>query len=224
MLKKIIKTEDGSHTIFIPELNEYYHSKFGAIQESDHIFINAGFKFLPDTLNTVNILEIGFGTGLNSMLTFFEAKKRRAKIYYVAIEPFPIQQEIYSLLNYHEFIKNRIANSVFLKMHESKWNIPINISDNFILKKINTKIENIILNEDKYKLVYFDAFAPDVQPELWTEQIFSKIYKAMNKDGVLLTFSAKGEIKRRFKKIGFTIENLPGPVGKREITRARKIP
>ncbi len=218
---ELILTDDGSHTIFLPHLKEHYHSTFGAMEESKHIFINAGLKTLINSLEEINIFELGFGTGLNAFLTYFEAKN--AKINYTAVESNPLKKSYYSKLNYPELFNKKDSNEVFLKLHELDWNTQKVINENFILNKINEKIQNIKLPENTYDLVYFDAFAPDIQPELWTEQIFKKIASAMKMNGILLTYSAKGSFKRALKKSGFTIEGLPGPTGKREITRAMRI-
>ncbi len=218
---KLILTDDGSHTIFLPHLNEHYHSTFGAVEESKHIFIDAGLKTLINSLEEINIFELGFGTGLNALLTYFESKN--TKINYTTVESNPLKKSFYNKLNFPERLNNEDSKKVFLKLHESDWNTQKVINKNFTLKKINEKIQNIKLPENTFDLVYFDAFAPDIQPELWTEQIFRKIASAMKTNGILLTYSAKGSVKRALKKTGFEVEGLPGPTGKREITRARKI-
>ena len=217
---KLINTEDGSHTLFVPELQEHYHSIHGAVQESMHIFINSCYHYLENKSNTLNILEIGFGTGLNALLTFLETEKSNQKIKYTSIEAYPLKEEFYKKINYPGIFHNNNINDVFLKMHKSKWNKFENININFGLKKIHQKIEDVVLLKSKYDLVYFDAFSPDVQPNLWTEEIFNKIAGSMKRGGVLTTYSAKGKVKRALKASGFEIENIPGPPGKREITRA----
>lgn len=217
---EIILTDDGSHTIFLPHLNENYHSTFGAIEESKHIFIDAGFKTLINSHKVINIFELGFGTGLNALLTYFETKK--TKVNYTAVESNPLKESFYRKLNYPELFNKEYSKEVFLKLHRSDWNKEIVLNENFTIKKLDDKIQNIKLADNSFDLVYFDAFAPDIQPELWTEQIFKKIASAMKTNGILLTYSAKGSVKRALKKSGFTVEGLPGPTGKREITRARK--
>ncbi len=219
---KLIQTGDGSFTLFVPELNEHYHSTFGAVNESRHIFINAGFNYFKNITGQINILELGFGTGLNAFLTLFEARKNKQKVNYTAIEPNSIDKEIFSRLNYFDFIKDKNAEKIFLRLHQNDWNKHAEISKDFFLLKINSKIEDVILESDKYHLVYFDAFAPEVQPELWTEQIFQKVYNSMRNNGVLVTYSAKGMVKRNMISAGLKVEKLPGPKGKREFIRAVK--
>ena len=219
---KISTTEDGSHTLFNEDLNEHYHSTHGAINESKHIFIDAGYKALKPK-HSYNLLEIGYGTGLNALLTLRENLNTCVKINYVAIEAYPVVNALYSKLNYIDLIGDKSLETHFKNLNESSWNYPQYITDNFILNKIDEKIEDILLNEDSFDMVYFDAFSPEVQPELWSLDIFEKIYKAMKFDGVLTTYCAKGEVKRTLKAVGFEVENLPGPIGKREITRCRKV-
>lgn len=218
---EIILTDDGSHTIFLPHLNENYHSTFGAVEESKHIFINAGLKTLINSHKAINIFELGFGTGLNALLTYFEAKE--TKVIYTSVESNPLKESFYSKLNYPELFNKENSRDVFLKLHTSDWNTEIVLNDNFSIKKLGDKIQNIKLTKNNFDLVYFDAFAPDIQPELWTEQIFQKIASAMKTNGILLTYSAKGSVKRALKNAGFKVEGLPGPTGKREITRATRI-
>ncbi len=219
---KLIQTGDGSHTLFVYELNEHYHSTFGAVNESRHIFINAGFNYFKNITEQINILELGFGTGLNAFLTLFEARKNKQKVNYTAIEPYPLDKDIFPKLNYFDFIKDKNAEKIFLRLHQNNWNKHAEISKDFFLLKINSKIEDVILESDKYHLVYFDAFAPEVQPELWTEQIFQKVYNSMRNNGVLVTYSAKGMVKRNMISAGLEVEKLPGPKGKREFIRAVK--
>ena len=217
---QLIKTEDGSHTLYVPELDEHYHSIHGAVQESMHIFINACYRCLNNSFEKINILEIGFGTGLNALLTFMESEKNNQKVNYTAIEAFPLEEEIYENINYPELFQDKNINTVFFKMHRVGWNRFENISENFKLNKVHQKIEDVILPKNEYDIVYFDAFAPDVQPNLWTEDIFNKIAYSMKINGILSTYSAKGKVKRALKASGFVVENIPGPPGKREITRA----
>jgi tRNA U34 5-methylaminomethyl-2-thiouridine-forming methyltransferase MnmC len=172
MTLKLIQTGDGSFTLFVPELNEHYHSVFGAVNESRHIFINAGFNYFKNITEQINIFEFGFGTGLNAFLTLFEARKNKQKVNYTTIEPNPLDKDIFSKLNYFDFIKDKNAEKIFLRLHQNSWNKHAEISKGFFLLKIKSKIEDVALDPDKYHLVYFDAFAPEVQPELWTEQIF----------------------------------------------------
>lgn len=217
---QLIKTEDGSHTLYVPELGEHYHSIHGAVQESMHIFIDAGFRYLKINSEKINILEIGFGTGLNALLTLMESEENNQEINYTSVEAFPLEEEIYQKINYPMLFQDKNISTSFLKIHKVGWGEFKNITKKFALKKRHKKIEDIILPKNNYDLVYFDAFAPDVQPELWTTEIFIKIATSMKKDGILTTYSAKGKVKRALKASGFAIENIPGPPGKREITRA----
>jgi tRNA U34 5-methylaminomethyl-2-thiouridine-forming methyltransferase MnmC len=223
-LKNIIieTTADGSHTLFVPELNEHYHSTYGALQESQLVFIENGLHHLPACLKEINLLEVGFGTGLNALLTVLEAKKLKRKINYVAIEPKPLKQEITGQLNFASVIGGTEAEGYFRKLHESAWDSPSFLSDYFIISKIQAKLEEISLRAGQFHLVYFDAFGPDVQPDLWTEPVFRQLFNCLKPEGILVTYSCKGTVKRALKAAGFTIEKLPGPAGKREVLRAMK--
>ena len=218
---EIIITEDGSSSLFSKELNETYHSKYGAINESRHVFIDAGFNSLT-IKSSINILEIGFGTGLNAWLTLLECTEKKSQIYYHALEPFPLSFSIYKQLNYAEIIKGQQAKNLFLSLHETAWDIAVELNEFFNMKKQNQKLEETILKNDFYNLVYYDAFSPLIQPELWTTAIFIKIYKAMSIKGIFVTYSAKGSVRRNLKEAGFEVERLPGPKGKREMIRAVK--
>lgn len=225
MKTEIIITEDGSNSLYIKELGEGYHSVHGAIQESIHVFINAGLKKvcsdIAETGDAINILEIGLGTGLNVLLTLVESKKYTQKINYTAMEPYPIDAGIIADLNYVELLKDEKLQIVFEKIHTCEWGQAINLSDNFTFCKIKNTLQDHQF-ENEYDLIYFDAFAPRVQPEMWTEEVFSKIYPATNLKGVLVTYCAKGAVKRALKKAGFEVESLQGPPGKREMIRAMK--
>ncbi|MBI5219315.1 MAG: tRNA (5-methylaminomethyl-2-thiouridine)(34)-methyltransferase MnmD [Bacteroidia bacterium] len=222
MQKEFKITGDGSHTLYVPELNEHYHSTHGAIRESSHIFIHAGLKSIDISSDPINILEIGFGTGLNALLTFLEAKKNNQTIYYTGIEAHPLDRSVYEKLNYCSLIREAGLKTIFLKLHEAEWDETECISEKFILEKIHRKIEDFIPDNNRYNIVYFDAFSPAVQPDIWTEEIFKKIAKSMLPGGILVSYSTKGDVKRALKASGFTIKKLPGPKGKREILRAVK--
>ncbi len=215
-------TADGSHTLFVPELNEHYHSTNGALQESQLVFIENGLHYLPECLKEINVLEVGFGTGLNALLTVLEAKKQKQKINYVAIEPRPVDPVLAASLNYASVIGGTEAAGYFKKLHASAWSHPEFLSDYFILSKIEARLEDISLKDNQFHLVYFDAFGPDVQPELWTQEIFTILFNCLKPEGVLVTYSCKGTVKRALMAAGFTIEKLPGPAGKREVLRAMK--
>jgi tRNA U34 5-methylaminomethyl-2-thiouridine-forming methyltransferase MnmC len=219
---QLIFTGDGSHTLFLPDLNEQYHSTFGAIRESRHIFIENGFRHQTTGINTCRILEIGFGTGLNIYLTCLETEKSTLVIHYTALEPFPLDIDIIEKLNYPELI-SPVDEGLFWAIHTAPWNQEAKITDSFTLLKMKNKAEEVVLPKKSFDLVYFDAFGPDVQPDLWTEEVFTKIALAMKNGAALVTFSAKGAVRRAMKCAGLTIEKLPGPPGKREITRATKI-
>ncbi|MCW3086606.1 MAG: SAM-dependent methyltransferase [Bacteroidetes bacterium] len=230
MNKELIKTEDGSHSLYVKELNEHYHSTHGAIQESKHVFIEAGLKHFCAAFsgNQINILEIGLGTGLNALLTFFETKKISQTIDYTALEAFPISSELAKQLNYVELLSEKNSHAkadlqnTFDQLHDSEWGKKNAISDQFNFKKIKETLQQIVFENEQFDLIYFDAFGPPVQPEMWTEPIFQKIYNATKSNGILVTYCAKGEVKRTLKKVGFTVESIPGPPEKREMIRAKK--
>jgi tRNA U34 5-methylaminomethyl-2-thiouridine-forming methyltransferase MnmC len=217
---KIIKTEDGSHTLKHATYPEHYHSTFGAIQESQHIFIKSGLEQLAHGTNKINVFEVGFGTGLNALLTYQWANDNKTFVNYLGIEAYPISLEISKQLNYPQLLN--ADREVFSKMHYDKAD-EVTLSKYFVLQRITGFFEELQLEPNVYNLVYFDAFSPDSQPELWTESIFSKLFVAMKMNGVLTTYSTKGIVKRALKSSGFKIEKLPGPPGKREILRAIKI-
>ena len=216
---EFIKTEDGSHTLFVPELKEHYHSVHGAIQESDFIFINCGLDY--SMANPVRIFEVGFGTGLNALLSCVYADTHNRQIFYVTIEKFPLSDKIIKSLNYRELVKNEY-NEFFENIHSCRWNVPELITKNFTLLKINGDLLTDEIPEN-FDLIYFDAFGPDKQPEMWTDNVFEKISGSTVQNGILVTYSAKGEVKRNLKSIGFNVTLLPGPPGKRQIIRAVKI-
>jgi tRNA U34 5-methylaminomethyl-2-thiouridine-forming methyltransferase MnmC len=222
MQPEIFLTEDGSSSLYLNSINESYHSKYGAIEESLHVFINAGLKSTKEK-DKINILEIGFGTGLNALLTLLDCVKRKLHICYHSLEPFPLPCSIYSKLNFCEALGEIRAQNLFLLLHKTKWNAEIEINEFFTLKKLKQKLEEIKLTVDFYHLIYFDAFSPGVQNELWTKPIFEKINKTMKQKGVLVTYSAKGSVRRNLTEAGFRVERLPGPKGKREMIRAVKL-
>jgi tRNA U34 5-methylaminomethyl-2-thiouridine-forming methyltransferase MnmC len=218
MLSEIKITADGSHTLFVPSIDECYHSTYGAIQESQHIFIESGLN--QCIKNRINILEIGFGTGLNAFLTFVEGNKCEKKIHFTTLEMYPIEIEKALKLNFPEEIdnENRIY---FEKLHKANWNMDIEINDNFILRKIETDFTKYNFNE-KFDLIYFDAFSPEKQPEMWTEELFKKLFSHCNIGAILTTYCAKGIVRRAMQSAGFKVERIPGPPGKREILRSTK--
>ncbi len=212
-------TSDGSTTIHLPELDEQYHSKHGAIQEAYHVFINKGFEFL-DT-KELSILEIGFGTGLNAFITFLEAEKNNKKVNYVGVEAYPVIESEIKNLNYVSELKAEKHQTIFDEMHASSWEEKHELTSFFNITKRKQFFKDI---EDihTFHLIYFDAFGARVQPELWTERIFLKMYNALKENGVLVTYSAKGSVRRALQSVGFVVERLEGPPGKREMLRAVK--
>ena len=216
---KLVITEDGSYTIFNSRIGEQYHSTFGAIQESEHIFIQAALDIFREKQKTLNILEIGFGTGLNALLSLLWADKFDKHISYYGLEAFPVPYKTTLSLNYHELLKT--DQSLFLSLHR-QINGALKISDNFSLEKEVNTLENAVFPFEKYDIIYFDAFSPEAQAELWTTDIFTKLFATLKKGGVMTTYSCKGSVKRALKAAGFSIEKLPGPPGKREFLRATK--
>ncbi|MEI7504002.1 MAG: tRNA (5-methylaminomethyl-2-thiouridine)(34)-methyltransferase MnmD [Paludibacter sp.] len=212
-------TEDGSHTLFVPEIDECYHSTHGAVQESRHIFIEAALKKCDKS--EIRVLEIGFGTGLNAFLTLVEAERSGKQIHYTSLEKFPVSIEKALLLNYPEEIdsEERVA---FELMHTSPWNVEVQILANFSLKKIETDFTKHKFIE-MFDVVYFDAFSPEKQPEMWTEQRFESLFAHCNGGAILTTYCAKGVVRRAMQAAGFVVERLAGPPGKREILRGLKI-
>jgi tRNA U34 5-methylaminomethyl-2-thiouridine-forming methyltransferase MnmC len=218
-MNELIITSDGSHTIYVPELDEHFHSVHGAIQESVFIFINNGFKFCK--ADPVSILEIGFGTGLNALLTAINSVSGKREVNYTSVEKYPVDKKIISSLNHHEFVGEN-GREIFNLIHSSPWNISMNICKNFNLKKIEADFTKERL-PGRYDLIYFDAFGPDKQPEMWTREMFAGMSDVMNKNGIFVTYSAKGDVKRNLKACGFDVTLLPGPPGKRQMIRAVKI-
>jgi tRNA U34 5-methylaminomethyl-2-thiouridine-forming methyltransferase MnmC len=217
--REIIRTLDGSTTIQIEEWDECYHSKHGAIQEAKHVFIKNGLTLFDS--NSVSILEIGFGTGLNAFITFLEAKKLNQTIDYVGVEAYPVSPDEILSMNYVEELNAINESAIFKKMHDSNWEEKIRLSNDFSLTKRKQFFEAID-DIEKYDLIYFDAFGYRVQPELWSTEIFKKMYDALKPNSVLVTYAARGVVKRSMIEVGFTVEKLAGPPGKREMFRAQK--
>lgn len=218
---QIIRTADGSDSLISGLINESYHSTHGAIQESMHIFINAGFRFLTGK-DSVSVLEIGFGTGLNTLLTIAEAVRRKVKVNYVTIEKFPVSVAQAIKLNYPEMLGIENAGVFFQNIHGCDWNTKHKFNDCFVFEKDMVDFLNYQPAE-MFDLVYFDAFSPEKQPEMWEEKQLLKVYNACNSGAVLTTYCAKGEVRRRLQSVGFVVERIPGPPGKREMLRAVKV-
>ena len=220
MQRKLILTGDGSHTISMPELNVTYHSIHGAIQESKHVFIEAGLKsLLPVEGTALNVFEMGFGTGLNALLTIIESERLQRKIYYETVEQFPVDTGEVRSLNYCEQLDREDLQPIFEQLHSCEWEKKVNITENFGFNKSRTNLLNLETSET-FELIYFDAFAPNTQPELWTNEIFEKMFAMLDPGGILVTYCSKGDVRRAMQAAGFIVEKLPGPRGKREMTRA----
>jgi tRNA U34 5-methylaminomethyl-2-thiouridine-forming methyltransferase MnmC len=217
--REIIQTLDGSTTIHIKEWNECYHSKHGAIQEAKHVFIKNGLALFPN--QSISILEIGFGTGLNAFITYLESEESGQTIDYVGVEAYPVSADEVLSMNYIEELKAAESEAVFEKMHNCNWEEKTIFSGNFTLTKRKQFFEEID-DVGKFDLIYFDAFGYRVQPELWSTAIFDRMYKALKTNGILVTYAARGVVKRSMIEVGFGVEKLAGPPGKREMFRARK--
>lgn len=219
MKQSIILTEDGSHSIVMPQLNVSYHSRHGALQESKHIFIEAGLKEVLKKKNDIAVFEMGFGTGLNALLTLIETENISVNIYYETAELYPVDNSIASQLNYTDALSRNDMHPQFMLMHECAWGATCAISGKFTLYKRNENIEQVVLT-NKFDIVYFDAFDPVAQPGLWTTGVFRKLFNVMNEGGLLLTYCSKVVVRRAMEEAGFSVEKIPGPKGKREIVRA----
>ena len=221
MQREIQLTSDGSHTISIPEMNVTYHSHHGAIGESMHVYINAGLQPLLDNKSNtcIYIFEMGFGTGLNALLTLQKAHEYKQPIHYTAIELYPLTEKEITQINYGQLLSSE---NTFLQLHNCDWEKDIRIDEFFTLKKIKSTLADMI-PLDRINCIYFDAFSPIVQPELWTKEVFEKMYSFLQPGGMLVTYSSKSEIRRNMKAAGFTLTKIPGPWGKREMVRAERL-
>lgn len=219
MKRELIITEDGSSSIFIPEMDETYHSTHGALQEARHVFIENGLKRVGS--ESIKILEMGFGTGLNAFLTAINAEQLMKKVDYIGVEAFPVEQTMIDSLNYSELIGEEF-HSVFTRIHKAEWEVSQVINPSFSIQKIKSKIQDYKITLDSLDVVFFDAFGPRVQSELWTEAVLGKMYSGLKQDGFLVTYCAQGQFKRNLKSVGFEVECVPGPPGKREMTLAFK--
>lgn len=223
MHTQIITTEDGSHSLFVPHLDEHYHSTHGAIQESRHVYINAGF--CSCTLKHINVLEIGFGTGLNAFLTLLQAEETGTMVNYNSLELYPLDIETAKQLNYAQFLTENAKAPLFAALHTSPWNQTNEITPYFTLHKFEIDFSNPdnLTTSTLFDVIYFDAFAPEKQPEMWSQAIFDKLYAVSNPNAIITTYCAKGAVRRMLQSAGFTVERLPGPPGKREILRGVKL-
>lgn len=219
MKREIIVTSDGSTSIHLPDWEESYHSKHGAIQEAKHVFIKNGLSLFKG--QSVSILEIGFGTGLNAFITFLESQLLNQKVDYVGVEGFPISSQEVLQMNYVNQLNATDFKAVFELFHLCKWEENVTISNHFRLTKRN-QLFNEIDDINQFDLIYFDAFGFRVQPELWSVEIFTRMYTSLKSGGILVTYACRGPIKRAMIETGFQIEKLTGPPGKREMLRGRK--
>jgi tRNA U34 5-methylaminomethyl-2-thiouridine-forming methyltransferase MnmC len=215
----LILTNDGSRSVFSEKYGVTYHSKFGAVTESAHVFIAAGLRYKAAVQREISILETGFGTGLNAFMTWLEAERRNLKIAYLGLEMFPISETEATSLDYPAALASPERADDFLALHRCDWGATHSFSEHFVFEKRKTRIEEFE-QPQAFDLIYFDAFAPQAQPELWTEAVFARMFNSLKPDGVLVTYCAQGHFKRTLKKVGFTVERLQGPPGKREMTRA----
>jgi len=228
--RKIITTRDGSKTIHFPEINESYHSQHGALQEALHVFIKSGLShYLSNNpeKSTLNILEVGWGTGLNAILTFdfMQQNFPDLKVNYTGLEAYPVAMDEVHALKYAELDEIQQHREVYLAMHEADWNEKVNINTNFSLQKLQTTIQDWIPNKHTklhFDLIFFDAFGPRVQPEMWTPAIFEFLFQLTKENGVFVTYCSKGQVRRDLIAAGYTMEKIPGPPGKREMLRGVK--
>ncbi|MEC4113601.1 tRNA (5-methylaminomethyl-2-thiouridine)(34)-methyltransferase MnmD [Myroides pelagicus] len=218
MKRKVIKTEDGSSSIQIEEWGETYHSVYGAVQEAKHVYIQNGLD-LVNHLNSIVVLEMGFGTGLNAYLTYLAAMDKQLAITYHAIEAYPVSEEELKALNYSEINGEDAA---FLRLHHSPWNELVKLNECFSLYKMLNTFEEQVVEKESYDLIYFDVFGYPFQPDLWSEEIFKKMYDALKVGGILTTYACRGVINRTMKTVGFEVKKVAGPPGKREMVIAYK--
>ena len=215
---EITRTLDGSDTLYLADIDEHYHSTFGAIQESMHVFIRSGFDFCPKP--EIRILEIGLGTGLNCLLTWMAGRDSGKVVQYFAVEKYPLPAGILKNLNYGERFTPAEAD-IFSDIHNCAWNCNVQIDDSFVLHKIEADLLNLNFSDlPNFDLIYFDAFSPEKQPELWNLYIFETLFQQMSANGILVTYCAKGSVRRNLQAAGFSTERIPGPPGKREMLRA----
>ncbi|HTE34127.1 MAG TPA: tRNA (5-methylaminomethyl-2-thiouridine)(34)-methyltransferase MnmD [Chryseolinea sp.] len=217
---KIITTSDGSHSLLDEDLQETYHSVHGAIQESNHVFIQSGLQYLLDVKHShsATVLEIGFGTGLNAWLTMAFARAHEVSIRYVTIEAFPLDESIWSKLNYAE----PPMRGEFFRMHQADWEKDVELHPEFHLRKIHGKLEDISIDEAAYDVIFYDAFAPSKQAEMWSLPMLEKSVNGLKAGGVFVTYCAKGQLKRDLRSLNLSTATLPGPPGKKEMVRATK--
>lgn len=218
--RQVIDTADGSHTVRLHEGEESFHSINGAWTESMHVFIEQGFRRVSTSIDPVSVLEVGFGTGLNAFITWLEVRESTRKVHYVGLEPHPVGKPVWAILNYPDFAGDEKSYGLFRDMHLAPWGTPVFLDEGFILNKLEELVESVVLRQGSFDLVYFDAFSFDTAPDIWSEEIFRKMFDALKNGGILVTYAAKGEVRRRLSRAGFEVEKIPGPPGKREMLRA----
>ena len=222
MRRELQVTGDGSHTLQLASSEVTYHSRYGAIQESEHVYIGAGLQPFVGKTEPVRIFEMGFGTGLNAFLAYLEAREAKVKIEYEAVEAFPLEKEEYKHLNFAQVMGKRELCESFQMLHQTPWQRTIRIGSWFSLVKHKTSLLEFQTSK-QFHVIFFDAFAPSAQPELWTAEVFAKMYDLLYPGGLLTTYCSKGEVRRTLESVGFIVEKLPGPYGKREMVRAHKL-
>lgn len=225
MDKRLLVTEDGSHSIEVSDKQVTYHSRHGAINESMHVFIAAGYRYWwqqhPHAA-TCRIFEVGLGTGLNALLTLIESQQNQHSIHYTAIDNAPLELPLAEALNYCRILQQDALQPVFLQLHSSSWETIHQLTPQFLFEKINTSLQQFS-GKSSFDIIYYDAFAPNAQPELWTEEIFQQLFSLLATGGILVTYCSKGAVQRAMKAAGFSIKKLPGPPRKREMIRAEKV-
>lgn len=217
----LIVTQDGSHSIYSEQYGVTYHSKYGAVTESLHVFIEAGLRFKAAVQPEMSVLEVGLGTGLNAFLSWLEAERRGLLVRYTGLEAYPVLPDEAEGFNFAEQLSVPMRHADFMRLHTCAWERRAKLSEHFWFHKKQARLE-AYRPAQTFDLIYFDAFAPQAQPELWTERIFAMLYKSLRPEGILVTYCAQGDFKRKLKSVGFEVERLPGPPGKREMTRAWK--
>lgn len=222
MENRIIMTGDGSHSVYNPKLKESYHSFHGAIQESEHVFIDCGLNYLHGKMPAMYVLEIGFGTGLNALLGAVWSHKTKTPMLYDTIEAFPLDTSITDQLNYAELIDYDKVKDWLGHLHYAEWQYTHSIHDHFLFCKMRRDFQRCGLHTELYNIIFFDAFAPNKQPEMWSAEVLEKVVKAMSKGGIFLTYSVQGQLRRNLKMLGLKVDILPGPPGKKEMLRAVK--
>ncbi|KAA9333189.1 tRNA (5-methylaminomethyl-2-thiouridine)(34)-methyltransferase MnmD [Hymenobacter busanensis] len=224
MKVEVRTTADGSSTLYVPALDEHYHSTHGAVQEAQHVYLNAGLEpaLTEATSTPLWVLEVGFGTGLNALLTLQRSLTAEQPIFYDTIEKHPLSAGVIAQLGAERYIACPELLDCYQQLHTANWGVPVALTPQFALHKMSGALQNMSLCEDTYQVIYFDAFAPEKQPDMWTDDVFRQLYEAAAHGGCLVSYCAKGSFKRSLKAAGWVVESLPGPQGKREMTRAWK--